>query len=91
MRITGDLARCGHQARWIEMFEASSLRNPWYMRLAWRVKDLFCPRLPLEHPGRIYPGQPIHKIGTGYHPALLPGETTRSVRNGCRLAYRYHD
>ena len=87
----GDLAHGGHQAHWVEMFEAGRLRNPWYLRLAWRVKDLFCPSRPLEGYGRILPGQSIQKIGTGYHDPLMPGEKTRSVRRGGSCAYRYQD
>lgn len=91
MRLTGDLARGGHQAHWVKMFEASDLKNPLYLRFAWWVKDFFRPRPPLEHPGRILPGQPIQKIGTGYHPVLMPGEPTQAERRPCRLVYRYHD
>lgn len=86
----GNLAEGGHQAKWVMLFEVSNLRNPWYLRLAWRVKDFFCPRKPLEEHGRIFPGQSIQKIGTGYDDPLMPGEKTRSVRLGGNSAYRYH-
>ena len=87
----GDLAYGGHQAKWVMFYEASVIRSPLLLRILWRVKDFFHPRPPLEHPGRILPGQPIHKIGTGYHPVLMPGEPTRAERRPCRLVYRYHD
>ena len=66
MRLCGDLARGGHQARWVELFEVSVIRTPWYRRLGWRVKDFFLPRSPVEGPGRVRPGVSIRKIGTGY-------------------------
>ena len=87
----GDLAHGGHQAHWVEMFEAGNLRNPWYLRFAWRVKDFFFPRPAREWPGRILPGQSIQKIGTGYNAPLMPREKTRSVRRGGSCAYRYRD
>lgn len=70
----GDLARGGHQAHWGMQYEASIIRTPWYLRFAWRVKDFFAPRKPAEGYGLILPGQPIHKIGTGYHDPLMQGE-----------------
>ena len=66
MRLLGDLARGGHQARWVAMFEVSELRNPWYLRLGWRVKDVFRPRRAAECPGWVAPRMPIHKVGTGF-------------------------
>ena len=87
----GDLAHGGHQAHWGMQYEVSIIRQPWYQRLSWRLKDIFRPRPPLEEHGRILPGQPIHKIGTGYHPVLMPGEPTRAERRTYRLVYRYHD
>ena len=74
MRRYGDLARGGHQARWVELFEVSELKNPWYLRLGWRVKDFFCPRLPLDQPGRVRPGLPIYKVGTGFRGAYDGGQ-----------------
>lgn len=91
MTRIGDLARGGHQAHIFEQYNISEIRNPWYLRLAWWVKDFICPRKPLEGYGLIIPGQTIQKIGTGYHDPLMPGEKTRSVRRGGSCAYRYRD
>lgn len=89
MRMIGDLAQGGHQAHWVEMFEVSIIRSPWYLRLGRRVKDFFCPRPAREWPGRILPGQPIQKIGTGYHDPTLPGGPTHATRqdSGRRVYY----
>lgn len=87
----GDLARGGHQAHWVELFEVTPPHNPWYLRLAWAVKDVFRPRVPLEGYGRVFPGQSIRMVGTGYEEPTLPGGPTHSARRGGREAYRYHD
>ena len=87
----GDLATHGHQAKWVYLFEVSELRNPWYLRLAWWLKDLFFPRQPLEAHGLIKQGQQIQKIGTGYHDPTLPGGPTHATRRDGSMMYRYRD
>lgn len=88
MRMTGDLARGGHQAHWGMQYEASIIRTPWRLRLWWAVKDAVCPRQPADSVGRVLPGQAIHKIGTGYHEAMRPGWGAESCRRTSASRWR---